>query len=243
MDLQRLVGSCLATALLLTQGCASLPTFGADLGKQEIGGAVQRPPYTTLKSFYGYVVPGAEPDEVIDAKKLFYVYAWVPSVTPELGLRMLSPAKRHGKPQVGDFVDGPFKVNADSDVYFDSWIRLERCLAAVNPEDIARPCAQWVPFGDNDDSAEVPEQPNGTRSNSLLRVHSSMDDPLKTLARGLYRIAFTTAKAGEVQGSYLLQMGAPIELPGMALARTPAELEKALGPGGGMLGKGHPIAR
>jgi hypothetical protein len=234
------------TCLLLLEGtlagCASLPTFGADLGKQEISGALQRPPYTAFKSFFGYIAPGAEPDEVLDGKKLFYVYAWVPSVTPELGVRMLSPAKRYSSPKDGDFVDAAFTDNPKSDVYFDTWIRLERCLAAVNPEDINKPCPQWVPFGENDDSAEVPEQPNGTRSNSLMRIHSSMDDPTKTLARGVYRIAFTTAKVGEVQGSYLVQVGAPIDLPGLALARSPAELVKALGPAG-ILSKQTPVAK
>ncbi len=220
---------CAALSLTFLGGCASLPAFGSDLGKQEISGAVQRPAYVSMRSFYGHIIPGAEADEVVDGKKMFYVYVWVPAVTPELGVRMLSPAKSYASPQAGDFVDGTYLANKGSDVYFDTWIRLERCLAAVNPEDIMKPCAQWVAFAENDDSAEVPAQPNGTQSNALVRVQTSMDDPLKALVRGVYRIAFTAQKIGEVQGSFLAQVGAPVELPGMAMARTPAELTRALG--------------
>ena len=231
-----------AVALCATAGCVSIPTFGSDLGKQEVAGVEQRPPYTSLASFYGYIIPGAEPDEMVEGKKVYYIYAWVPSVTPELGVRMLSPAKAYASPKDGDFVEGSYLANKSSDVYFDTWVRFERCLAAVNPEDITKPCAQWVAYGDNDDSAEVPAQPNGTRSNSVLRVQSSMDDPLKALVRGVYRIAFTSYKAGEVQGSYLAQLGAPVDLHGLAMARTPMELAHALGDKGAVA-KDQPIAK
>jgi hypothetical protein len=41
---------------------------------------------------------------------------------------------------------------------------------------------------------------------------------------GLYRIGFTTYKTGEVQGSFLAQIGAPIKLPGVAVASKPEDL-------------------
>lgn len=37
---------------------------------------------------------------------------------------------------------------------------------------------------------------------------------------GLYRIGFTTYKKGEVQGSFLAQVGAPLKLPGSAISAT-----------------------
>jgi hypothetical protein len=43
---------------------------------------------------------------------------------------------------------------------------------------------------------------------------------------GLYRIGFTTYKTGEVQGSFLAQMGAPIKLPGVLVAIKQEELVK-----------------
>ena len=226
-QLQRALSMCGLTALLGATACASLPPFGSDLGKQQIQGEDVRPPYSSLASYFGFIMPGAEPDEVRDGKKMYYVYLWLPAVTPEMGVRMLSPVKGIAKPQsTADFVDPAYDSNKDSDAYFDTWIRFERCLAAVNPEDITKPCAQWVTFGENDDSVELPAQPSGQKNNSVLRLANSNDDPLKTLVRGLYRIAFTTYKVGDVQGSYLIQVGAPVDLPGVVLARDTAELAK-----------------
>jgi hypothetical protein len=37
---------------------------------------------------------------------------------------------------------------------------------------------------------------------------------------GLYRIGFTTYKRGEVQGSFLAQVGSPIKLPGVKMSNT-----------------------
>jgi hypothetical protein len=54
----------------------------------------------------------------------------------------------------------------------------------------------------------------------LLRVVSEPSDPLKALVRGLYRIAFTTYKRGEVQGTFLAQLGAPVALPGIVIGTS-----------------------
>ncbi|MEZ4739983.1 MAG: LipL32 family surface lipoprotein [Flavobacteriales bacterium] len=43
---------------------------------------------------------------------------------------------------------------------------------------------------------------------------------MKALTMGLYRIGFTTYKKGEVRGSFLAQVGAPVKLPGSAIAAT-----------------------
>jgi hypothetical protein len=53
-----------------------------------------------------------------------------------------------------------------------------------------------------------------------MRVTSDVSDPLKALTMGLYRIGFTTYKKGEVQGSFLAQVGAPVKLPGSAISAT-----------------------
>ncbi len=150
--------------------------------------------------------------------------------------------KAFGAPKPLDFVDPTYQLNKRSDIYFDPWIRFERCLAAVNPEDILKPCAQWAAFGSNDDSSEVPAQPNGTRSNAVLRVKSSSDDPLKALVRGVYRIAIANDKGGEVQGSFIAQIGSPNDLHGLAMGRTPADLARAIGEKGS-IAKETPIAK
>ncbi len=210
--------------LLLSAGCAGLPAFGADLGMQEEAGARTRQPYATLTTYFGYVAPGGQPDELSHGKKLYYLYVWVPALTQELGVRLLSPA-RGAEPSAGDFVDPSYVANAADSSYFDTWVRVERCLTAVNPEDLAKPCSQWTTFGDNDDSSELPPNPSGQTYNSLLRITSIPADPMKSLVRGLYRIAFTTYKVGEVQGTFLTQVGTTAELPGTAIAKTQEQLQ------------------
>lgn len=207
-------------------GGKGLPSFGADMGKQEMMGREVRVPYTSLASYYGYIQPGAEPDEVREGKKMYYLYLWVPAVAPEIGVRMLSPVAGLAKPGKGDFVHPEYDKNAAGTAYFDTWVRVERCLAAVAPEDITKPCGQWQNYGDNDDSSELPANPGGQKYNSVLRITSDPNDPMKALVRGMYRIAFTTYKTGEVEGTFLAQVGAPVELPGTAIAKTPEELQK-----------------
>lgn len=211
---------------LVAAGCASggLPAFGSNLGMQSAMGQEVRPPYTSVVSYYGYVEPGAEPDEVRENKKMFYLYTWVPVVAPEIGVRMISPVKGAARPDKKDFVAPAFETNAESAEFFDTWVRVERCLTAVNEEDITKPCSQWVSYGESDDSSELPAQPSGSKYNSVLRLTSDAGDPMKALVRGMYRIVFTTYKPGDVRGTFLAQVGAPVELPGTAIARTPAEL-------------------
>ena len=76
----------------------------------------------------------------------------------------------------------------------------------------------------NDDSSELPKQPNGSAYNSVLRHKSSSDNPTEALTRGLYRIGFTTYKTGEVSGTFVAQLGAPIKLPGVVVARSIEEI-------------------
>jgi hypothetical protein len=218
-------------AMALSAACGGgLPSFGADLGVQSGPMGEIRVPYTSVISYFGYVEPGAAGDEVVDGKKMFYLYLWVPIVAPEIGVRMISPVANLATPAEADFVDAAFKEKGATDTtnYFDTWVRLERCVDIINPEDIEKPCGSWARFGDNDDTGELPAQPSGSKYNSLMRHTSDVNDPLKALVRGLYRIGFTTYKVGEVQGSFLAQVGAPIDLPGTVIARNPAAVVAAI---------------
>ncbi len=75
----------------------------------------------------------------------------------------------------------------------------------------------------------MPAQPSGSKYNSLMRVTSETSDPLKSLVVGLYRIGFTTYKTGEVQGGFLAQVGAPVKLPGVKIAKDLNALQTAVG--------------
>ncbi|MDO5969389.1 LipL32 family surface lipoprotein [Flavivirga aquimarina] len=71
--------------------------------------------------------------------------------------------------------------------------------------------AKWPVLERNDDSGEMPKQPSGNNYNSLLRYKSEASNPEKALTVGLYRIGFTTYKRGEVKGTFLAQVAAPIK--------------------------------
>ncbi len=207
-----------------------LEKFGADMGKKSAMGKEIRVPYTDLISYYGYIKPGAAPDEERDGKKYYYLYLWIPAAAPELGVRMVSPVPDKMAPEATDFVAADFKGNeSDKTNYFDTWISLERAEGVTKVEDIETKgkSATWNKYDSNDDSSELPAQPSGSKYNSLMRITSDTGNPTKALVMGLYRIGFTTYKKGEVQGSFVAQIGAPVKLPGVQIAKDLDGLQKA----------------
>lgn len=222
--------------LLAASGCASsgLGSFGAEMGKKSnpMGGYI-RVPYTSVINYFGYVKPGEAPDATVEGKKFFYLYVWIPAVAPEIGVRMASPVGDLAKPnpEGKDFIAKGYDEGAkDMSKFFDTYLTFERALTILNPEDIEKnwESTDWIKYAYNDDSSEMPKNPRGSRYNSLLRVETSTDDPTKALVRGLYRIGFTTFKRGEVEGTFIAQVGAPIDLPGVVIAKTKAELVEAI---------------
>jgi hypothetical protein len=205
-----------------------LDKFGADMGKKSVMGKEVRVPYTSLTSYYGYVKPGGVPDETINGKKMYYIYVWIPVAAPEIGIRMISPVPGGMKPAENDFVGADYKANeGDAQSYFDTWINLEKAADILSADDILKgKSAKWSSYGNNDDSGEMPAQPSGNKWNSLMRITSEVSDPAKALVVGLYRIAFTTYKTGEVQGSFLAQVGAPVNLPGVGISSNLDDLMK-----------------
>lgn len=204
-----------------------LDKFGADLAKKSVMGKEIRVPYTDLISYFGYIKPGAKPDEVKNGKKMYYIYVWIPVAAPEIGIRMISPAPDSVKPSDKDYVSADYTANSsDTKNFFDTWVTLERAEGIMKIDDVAAKAktAKWTSIETNDDSGEMPAQPSGSKYNSLMRITSDTSNPAKSLVMGLYRIGFTTYKTGEVQGSFLAQMGAPVKLPGVAVAVKPEEL-------------------
>ena len=74
----------------------------------------------------------------------------------------------------------------------------------------------------------MPSNPGGRKYNSLLRYKSQVSDPTKALTVGLYRIGFTTYKRGEVEGTFLAEIGAPIKLPGVIVTKDISKLIEQL---------------
>jgi hypothetical protein len=216
-------------AIGVSANAQKLEKFGMDAGKKAVMGKEIRVPYTDLISYYGYVKPGAAPDETKNGKKMYYLYLWIPAVAPEIGIRMVSPVPTGMKPdEKVDFIGADYKANeADKTNYFDTWITLEKAKGITSTADIAKgKAAEWNAIESNDDSGELPAQPSGSKYNSLMRITSEASNPLKALTVGLYRVGFTTYKVGEVQGSFLAQIGAPVKLPGVGLSNTLDGLSK-----------------
>ncbi len=61
--------SLICAAIALSANAQKLDKFGMDAGKKDVMGKEVRVPYTDVISYYGYVKPGAAPDEVKDGKK------------------------------------------------------------------------------------------------------------------------------------------------------------------------------
>ena len=215
-------------ALVTDLQAQKLGPFNSNTTKK-IGPKTIAVPYTDVVSYLGYAEPNSE-DAVVDGKKFYYIYVWIPAVAPELGVRMMSPAPSDVK------LDAPimaanFEANKASSDYFDTYITFERSsiLSADKITADGVKNATWTVLERSDDSGEMPKQPSGSAYNSLLRYVSQAGDPLKALTVGLYRVGFTTYKTGEVKGTFLAQVGAPVKLPGVAMAKTIEDLHKQMG--------------
>ena len=144
---------------------------------------------------------------------------------------MVSPVPDKMKPEEGDFKSPDYDANVtDVTNYFDTWISLEKASGITDVTEIAAKISsvKWNTFEQNDDNSELPAQPSGNKYNSLMRITSSTSDPLKSLTIGLYRIGFTTYKTGEVQGSFIAQIGAPVKIPGIVVAKDVETLLKMI---------------
>jgi hypothetical protein len=200
-----------------------LKAFGAEMGKKRILTKTIRVPYTDVTSYWGYMEPGMPADEEKNNKKFYYLYVWIPVAAPEIGVRMISPVPSKPTPEEGDIFSSNWEKNKDDkETFFDTWISFEKAIGVVSKEGIVEKAknAEWRRMGFDDDSYEMPKNPNGARRNSLVRIESKVSDPMGALVIGLYRIGFTTWKTGEVKGSFLAQLGAPIKLPGVKISPT-----------------------
>ncbi|WP_340154964.1 Lipl32 family lipoprotein [uncultured Winogradskyella sp.] len=226
MKIKLVVLSVFALCTMYNAQAQKLKKFGG-LTEKKIGPKTVKVPYTDVISYAGYASPGNE-DEIKDGKKMYYIYVWVPAVAPELGVRMISPV---GNNKVKDAIKTEeYTENAASTDFFDTYITLERSTI-FKKEDITEAAvasATWTTLATNDDSSEMPKQPSGSSYNSLLRYKSEVGSPTKALTAGLYRIGFTTYKKGEVKGTFLAEVAAPVKLPGVVMAKTIEDLKNEL---------------
>lgn len=201
-------------------------TFGSSV-TESAGPATFHIPYHDVISYLGYVKEGTE-DETRDGKKFYYLYVWIPAYAPELGVRMMSPA--NNVKVTNPIVSKAYEENKSSKDFFDTYITLEKS-DIFDPSDVTNENvknATWIILDSNDDSHEMPKQPNHKRYNSLLRYGNLTGSADEALIVGLYRIGFTSYKKGDVKGTFLAQIGSPVKLDGVAIAKTIDELRKQM---------------
>lgn len=184
-------------------------------------------PYVNTVHYYGYIMPGVEPDAEINGKKAYFLYLWVPLAIDELAVRMISPVGDIGEPEDEDFVSDTYEkgIDEDDEAWFDTWVRVERIdQLELGVFDFEFKKEFITNFGEDDDGDDTFDEDRHAKYNSLLRIKSDVDHPEKSLVRGIYRITFTTYKTGEVKGSFLASIGTNI--PGCIIAESLEKLDK-----------------
>src|SRR5512145_1962031 len=170
---------------MATMACA----LGRLSGFNRAGGSSGGSPYGAVQSYFGYLAPGAEGDGTLEGKRVHRIWIWLPTHVDTLGVRMISPAGT-AKPGPGVLTADDYEANALSKAFFDPWFRFERCASALNPEDLADACTQWIDLGTGDDSASLPPLPNGQRGNAEVSLVADHADLQKALTRGMYRLSY-----------------------------------------------------
>ena len=198
-----------------------LDRFGAETGSSNRNGIIHRTGYTDIKSYYGYIEPGAAPDQLRGGRYYFYLYFYISDTLPEAGIRIIAPVPALIAPNKGDFVSETYYAKEkEKSLTFNTWIELERAEQIKSKEEISKKIddATWKLLGFNDDAAEM-----FNKTNSLLRIKSNPREPL---IPGLYRVAFTSSgKKEDVKGGFLIQVGSTVLLPGLKLTKQLEELE------------------
>ncbi len=239
----------LAVIASVMVGCASgLPSLKSSFTvSTTVAGKtmVKELPYPATVNYFGFIKPGTAPDGMVDgSKNAYYLYLWIPAVIAEMDVRMISPTGEIAKPGKDDMVSDTFKAATDAEKnmpnWFDTWVRVER-MGAIMPDQIVAGSKNAIQkLGDDDDGDSTYEEKRHSKYNSNLMIKlpnppKSMDDlknidTKKLLLRGLYRIAFTTYKPGDVKGSFAASVGVmfPPGISGVSpiIHNNPAELQK-----------------
>lgn len=177
-----------------------LDFFTSQTGNAMITGSEDKVPYEETAGFFDYIPEGASADSVIDGQPVYFIYFKIPFEVHEIGIRLISPVPPYAFAEAGDEVTEAYETNKKSTGYFNPLITLESGIA--DDKDIrAGEIKSWEPLGKNDDSLELMAQPNGKRTNSLLRVYQG------PYPAGIYRIKFSGVKNETTTGSYLMQLG------------------------------------
>jgi len=209
MLMKKLKMVCLIFFLCLTIVKAQrLDPFTSMSGSYERNGVTRMVPYPRITNYYGYT-------ELQEQKDTSFIYFQLNDSVAELGVRILSPAPDISTARPGDevmdiFIDKPAKMKE----FFNPVLRLEKLLDQ-----------KWMVVAENLDSPEAPSNPEGNRTNAIIRVFNKGHDGKKSLGAGIYRIAFTEQKSRDYKGSYLISVGTLEQDPEIELSKNFQDFE------------------
>lgn len=190
--------------------------FTSMLKDQEVNGSKVKAPYPKLSTYLG----------VANSKNSdCYLYVWIPVPTNEIGIRVVSPVGELS-PNVNDVSEKITEENKNTS--FDPGVRLEIPATPIyNSREIISEgsSVDWKPTVFNDDSDEIFAQPDGKKSNALIRA--ALTSPI---LQGLYRIRISAEKSTKLKGSFCLQAGALENTSGIIIAKDLKSLHKILNP-------------
>ena len=188
-------------------------------------------PYTNIYSFQEYIDGEDKENQMIDGEKTIRLYMWIPVAANEIGIRMISPASRvKAKNPVATEAFAKNATVPDQLASLD--LKLEKANIISTEKITAAESANWTKIETTRPTTDA-YQLNNQYSNTGFkagRAVSNSDDALGALTRGLYRIDMivpSIAKSGK-KGTLLAQIGFPVKIPGVVIAKSIEELTQAI---------------
>jgi len=184
-----------------------------------------RIPYTSQPGFYGCIADTIFLDSNNISSTVFYFY--LPDSAIEIGVRAISPVPDITSPRPGDNTDSSYYECATTNKgYFDPAIILQKGYLKTSklPSNIF----EWITIAQNDDSKDLPAQPNLLLRNALLRKQPNAKKKNSKLSPGYYRVVLTNNKSHYLIGTFLLQIAIVEKNKRLKLYNSIEDLEKSL---------------
>jgi hypothetical protein len=184
-----------------------------------------RIPYTSQPAYYGCVGDTIFLDSININATVFYFY--LPDSAIEIGVRAISPVPDLTSPRPGDNTDSLFyECSSTNKGYFDPAIILQR--GRLKTSKLSANIFEWITITQNDDSKDLPAQPNLLMRNALLRKQPNTKRKNRKLSPGYYRVVLTNNKSHYIVGTFLLQIGIIEKNKRLMLFNSMEELENSL---------------
>jgi hypothetical protein len=219
----KLIQCCLFFLFLFSSLVATAQRLSKFESSQTING--DRIPYDSQPAFFGCIADTIFLDSNSISSVMFYFY--LPDSAIEIGVRAISPVPDITSPRAGDNTDSSYYECATTNKgYFDTAIILQKGYLKTSklPSNIF----EWITSAQNDDSKDLPAQPNLLLRNSLLRKQTNSKKKDVKMSPGFFRVILTNSKSHFIVGTYLLQIGIAEKNKRLMLYNSIEDLEKSL---------------